>query len=126
MTPNLVKSCAYPIRIFLASLLRQMAPFLCIIGKMSEEFFKNYCIILIGKISCLCLVTFLPTFSYSLENHASRTEGLELARERDTACANAWVRSFFFSSFFYRSSDILRRPQKLGQSSTYNLMLCTK
>jgi len=28
---------------------------------------------------------------YSLENHASRTEGLELARERDTACANAWV-----------------------------------
>ena len=32
---------------------------------------------------------------YSLENHASRTEGLELARERDTACANAWVNYLF-------------------------------
>ena len=28
---------------------------------------------------------------YSLENHASRTEGLELARKRDKACKVAWV-----------------------------------
>ena len=60
------------------------------VGGILQELLRNSD----WKISCLCLITFLPTFSYSLENHASRTEGLELARERDTACANAWVRSF--------------------------------
>ena len=28
---------------------------------------------------------------YSLENHTSRTEDIELARKRDKACADAWV-----------------------------------
>ena len=90
------------------------------VGGILQELLRNSD----WKISCLCLITFLPTFSYSLENHASRTEGLELARERDTACANAWVRSFFFKKLSnYQSSDILRRPQKLCPSSTYNLIL---
>ena len=86
----------------MASLIRQIAPYELSarfeVGGILQELLNNSD----WKISCLCLITFLPTFSYSLENHASRTEGLEQARERDTACANAWVRSFWFFLIFYR------------------------
>ena len=33
----------------------------------------------------------LTRFNFSLDNHDSRSEDLEMARQRDVACASAWV-----------------------------------